>query len=486
MPEQAGTLWGGRFAGGPADALAALSKSTQFDWRLAPQDIAGSKAHARVLHAAGLLDDAALAGMLDALERLRADVESGAFVAAESDEDVHGALERGLIERAGADLGGRLRAGRSRNDQIATLVRMYLRDAARDIAGLTLDVVDALVAQAEAAGDAVMPGRTHLQHAQPVLLAHHLLAHAWPLLRDVERYADWDRRAAVSPYGSGALAGSSLGLDPAAVAAELGFDAPVENSIDGTASRDVVAEFAWVSAMLGVDLSRLAEEVVLWSTVEFGFVRLDDAYSTGSSIMPQKKNPDVAELARGKAGRLVGDLTGLLTTLKGLPLAYNRDLQEDKEPVFDQVDTLTVLLPAFAGMVATLRFDTQRMASLAPQGFSLATDVAEWLVRQGVPFRVAHEVAGACVRACEQHEPPVELWDLTDEELAAVSPHLTPDVRSVLSVEGSVASRSAHGGTAPVRVAEQLGRARASAAGLRASVSGTAPGRASSSGTIAG
>jgi len=468
VPEQAGALWGGRFAGGPADALAALSRSTQFDWRLAPQDIAGSKAHARVLHAAGLLDDAALAGMLDALDRLLADVESGAFGPAESDEDVHGALERGLIERAGADLGGRLRAGRSRNDQIATLVRMYLRTEARAIAGLTLDVVDALVAQAEAAGDAIMPGRTHLQHAQPVLLAHHLLAHAWPLLRDVERYADWDRRAAVSPYGSGALAGSSLGLDPAAVAAELGFDAPAENSIDGTASRDVVAEFAWVSAMLGVDLSRIAEEVVLWSTVEFGFARLDDAYSTGSSIMPQKKNPDVAELARGKAGRLVGDLTGLLTTLKGLPLAYNRDLQEDKEPVFDQVDTLTVLLPAFAGMVATLRFDTDRMAALAPQGFSLATDVAEWLVRQGVPFRVAHEVAGACVRACEQHEPPVELWELTDDELAAVHPALTPEVRAVLTVEGSVASRSAHGGTAPVRVAEQLGRARARSAGLRA------------------
>jgi argininosuccinate lyase len=230
--------------------------------------------------------------------------------------------------------------------------------------------------------------------------------------------------------------------------------------------------------MLGVDLSRFAEEVVLWSTHEFGFVRLDDAYSTGSSIMPQKKNPDVAELARGKAGRLVGDLTGLLTTLKGLPLAYNRDLQEDKEPVFDQVDTLTVLLPAFAGMVATLTFDTERMASLAPQGFSLATDVAEWLVRQGVPFRVAHEVAGACVRACEQHEPPVELWDLTDDELAAVSPHLTPEVRTVLSVEGSVASRSAHGGTAPVRVAEQLERARARAADLR--------GWAAASGTIAG
>ncbi len=469
MPEIDGarvSLWGGRFAGGPADALAALSKSTHFDWRLAGHDIAGSVAHARVLHSAGLLDDAELAGMVDALGRLRADVASGAFGPAEDDEDVHTALERGLIERAGAELGGKLRAGRSRNDQIATLVRMYLREQARVLGGLVLDVVDALIAQAAAAGDAAMPGRTHLQHAQPVLLAHHLLAHAWPLLRDVERWTDWDARAAVSPYGSGALAGSSLGLDPAAVAADLGFDAPVENSIDGTASRDVVAEFAFVAAMAGIDLSRFAEEVVIWATKEFGFIRLDDAYSTGSSIMPQKKNPDVAELARGKSGRLVGDLTGLLTTLKGLPLAYNRDLQEDKEPVFDQVDTLAVLLPAFAGMTATLTFDTERMAALAPQGFSLATDIAEWLVRQGVPFRVAHEVAGACVRGCE--ERGIELWDLSDEDLAAISPHLTPAVRSVLTVEGSLASRSAHGGTAPVRVAEQLERARARATELRA------------------
>jgi len=460
------SLWGGRFAGGPADALAALSKSTHFDWRLAGHDIAGSVAHARVLHAAGLLDDAELAGMVDALGRLRADVASGAFGPAEDDEDVHTALERGLIERAGAELGGKLRAGRSRNDQIATLVRMYLREQARTLGGLVLDVVDALIDQAAAAGDAPMPGRTHLQHAQPVLLGHHLLAHAWPLLRDVERWTDWDARAAVSPYGSGALAGSSLGLDPAAVAADLGFDASVENSIDGTASRDVVAEFAFVAAMTGIDLSRFAEEVVIWATKEFGFVRLDDAYSTGSSIMPQKKNPDVAELARGKAGRLVGDLTGLLTTLKGLPLAYNRDLQEDKEPVFDQVDTLAVLLPAFAGMTATLTFDTERMAALAPQGFSLATDIAEWLVREGVPFRVAHEVAGACVRVCEDRG--IELWDLSDDELAAVSPHLTPEVRSVLTVEGSLASRSARGGTAPVRVREQLERARARSAELRA------------------
>ncbi|GEL99639.1 argininosuccinate lyase [Cellulomonas terrae] len=461
------SLWGGRFAGGPSEALQALSQSTHFDWRLAGHDISGSVAHARVLHGAGLLTDDELTGMVDALERLRADVASGDFLPVLEDEDVHTALERGLIDRAGADLGGKLRAGRSRNDQIATLVRMYLREESRGLARLVLDVVDALVDQAARAGEAPMPGRTHLQHAQPVLLAHHLLAHAWPLLRDVERWVDWDARAARSPYGSGALAGSSLGLDPAAVAAELGFDGPVENSIDGTASRDVVAEFAFVAAMLAVDVSRLAEEVILWATKEFGFVRLHDAYSTGSSIMPQKKNPDVAELARGKAGRLVGDLTGLLTTLKGLPLAYNRDLQEDKEPVFDQVDQLSVLLPAFAGMVATLEFDTDRLAELAPQGFSLATDIAEWLVRNGVPFRVAHEVAGACVRACEEHEPAIELWDLTDDELAAISPHLTPEVRTVLTVEGSLASRSAYGGTAPVRVAEQLERARSRAAELR-------------------
>jgi argininosuccinate lyase len=454
-----GALWGGRFSGAPSEALAALSRSTHFDWRLARHDIAGSRAHARVLKAAGLLDDAELAGMLAALDRLDDDVVSGAFTPGPDDEDVHSALERGLIERAGADLGGRLRAGRSRNDQIATLIRMYLREHARLVAGGVLDVVGSLVAQAKAHGDTAMPGRTHLQHAQPVLLAHHLLAHAWPLLRDVDRLRDWDHRAAASPYGSGALAGSSLGLDPAAVAIELGFDRPVENSIDGTASRDVVAEFAFVAAMIGVDLSRIAEEVVIWATKEFSFVTLDDAYSTGSSIMPQKKNPDVAELARGKAGRLIGDLTGLLATLKGLPLAYNRDLQEDKEPVFDQIDTLEVLLPAVSGMVATLRFDPARMAALAPQGFALATDIAEWLVRRGVAFRVAHEVAGTCVRVCE--ERGIELWELSDEVLAAISPDLTPEVREVLSVEGSLASRDAVGGTAPIRVAEQLAAAQA-------------------------
>src|SRR5690606_29931467 len=335
-----GALWGGRFASGPAEAMAALSKSTHFDWALAPYDVRASKAHARVLHKAGLLTDADLTAMLAGLDRLADDVASGAFVPADTDEDVHGALERGLIERVGPELGGRLRAGRSRNDQVATLFRMWLRDAARRVAAGVLDVVDALVAQAAAHPDAVMPGKTHLQAAQPVLLAHHLLAHAHPLLRDLDRLRDFDRRAAVSPYGSGALAGSSLGLDPEAIAAELDFDSAADNSIDATSSRDFAAEAAFVFAMIAVDLRRLAEEVIIWSTPEFGYVTLADAWSTGSSIMPQKKNPDVSELPRGKAGRLIGNLTGLLATLKAQPLAYNRDLQEDKEPVFDSVAQL--------------------------------------------------------------------------------------------------------------------------------------------------
>jgi argininosuccinate lyase len=279
------------------------------------------------------------------------------------------------------------------------------------------------------------------------------------LLRDVERLTDWDSRASWCPYGSGALGGSTLGLDTEDLAVRMGFTGPLENSIDAVSSRDVVAEFAWVAAMIGVDLSRFAEEIVLWSTEEFGFIRLDDAYSTGSSIMPQKKNPDIAELARGKAGRLIGDLSGFLATLKGLPLAYNRDLQEDKEAVFDAVDTLEVLLPAFAGMVKTLIFQTERMEELAPAGFSLATDLAEWLVREGVPFREAHEVAGACVRMCEKRG--IGLEAMTDEEMAGISPTLKPSVREVLTVEAALAARDGVGGTAPVRVVEQGKAARA-------------------------
>ncbi|MCT9821454.1 argininosuccinate lyase [Microbacterium sp. W1N] len=448
-----GALWGGRFASGPSPELQALSRSTHFDWTLAPYDLAGSHAHATALHAAGYLTDDEAERMHAGLDALGRAVADGILVARPEDEDVHGALETALIAEVGAELGGKLRAGRSRNDQIATLVRLYLRDHAALIARDVLRLVDAIVAQAEAHPDAIMPGRTHLQHAQPILLAHHLQAHAWPLVRDLERLRDWTARASVSPYGGGALAGATLGLDPQLVANELGLSRPAENSIDGTAARDVVAEFAFIAAMIAVDLSRFAEDIILWNTREFGFVTLDDGYSTGSSIMPQKKNPDIAELARGKAGRLIGNLTGLLATLKALPLAYNRDLQEDKEPVFDSVATLELVLPAFAGMVATLRFDTERMAALAPEGFSLATDVAEWLVKRGLPFRDAHEVSGALVRACEQRG--IGLEDADDALLLSVSEHLDPAVREVLSITGSVASRTGAGGTAPVRVAEQ-------------------------------
>lgn len=460
-----GALWGGRFAGGPAEALARLSKSTHFDWRYADDDLAASIAHAHALQKAGLLDADETAAMVGALGQLRVEVASGAVVPAPSDEDVHGALERILIERVGPELGGKLRAGRSRNDQIATLPRMYLRREARVISGLLLDTAEALLEQADRHLDAPMPGRTHFQHAQPVTIGHSLMAHVWPLLRDVERLRDWDARAAYSPYGAGALAGSTLGLDPVAVAVELGFEGPCENSVDATAARDVLAEFAWITAMIGIDLSRISEEIIAWATVEFGFVTLDDAYSTGSSIMPQKKNPDIAELARGKAGRLVGNLTGLLTTLKGLPLAYNRDLQEVHEPLLDSVDTLEVVLPAFAGMIRTLIFHPARTAELAPAGFSLATDIAEWMVKQGVPFRDAHEVAGACVRLCEKRG--IELHEMTADDMAGIHPELGVGVLEVLSVEGSLAARNGAGGTAPDRVVEQGKAARARIRELR-------------------
>ncbi|GAA1397386.1 argininosuccinate lyase [Luteococcus peritonei] len=480
QPEQAhadGVLWGGRFAGGPAEAMFALSKSTHFDWRLARHDLAGSVAHAHALHRAGLLTDQEHTDLVAGLGRLDQMVASGDFLPAQTDEDVHGALERGLVEVVGPQLGGRLRAGRSRNDQIATLVRSYLREELRVIASEVAEVVRALHGQATRHLGATMPGRTHLQSAQPVLLSHHLLAHTWPLLRDLDRINDLDRRLAISPYGSAALAGTSLGLDPQAVAQDLGFTGSVPNSIDGTAARDLVAEAAFVLAQIGVDLSRISEEVILWSTVEFGFAKLDDAWSTGSSIMPQKKNPDVAELARGKAGRLIGNLTGLMATLKGLPLAYNRDLQEDKEPVFDALDQLHMLLPAVAGMIATLDFQTERMAERAPQGFSLATDVADWLVRQRVPFSQAHDISGKAVRYCEGRG--IELFDLTAEDLPAIDENLTPEVLEVLSVEGSVSARDGRGGTAPSAVTEQLAECSQVLDALLASLDGWQPVRAS-------
>ncbi|WKK61483.1 argininosuccinate lyase [Corynebacterium sp. P3-F1] len=451
-----GALWGGRFSGGPSEAMFALSVSTHFDWILAPYDVLASKAHARVLNRAGLLTDSDLEAMLAGLDQLGRDVADGTFTPAPTDEDVHGAMERGLIERVGPELGGRLRAGRSRNDQVAAMFRMWLRDALRDVAADVTDLIEALSTQAAAHPDAIMPGKTHFQAAQPILLAHSLLAHAQPLLRDIERIRDLDKRVAISPYGSGALAGSSLQLDPEAIAEELGFSEAAENSLDGTSSRDFVSEGAFVLAQIAVDISRLSEEIIAWSTPEFGYVTLDDAWSTGSSIMPQKKNPDVPELARGKTGRLIGNLTGLMATFKAMPLAYNRDLQEDKEPIVDSVNQLRILLPAMTGLVSTLTFHEDRMRELAPQGFTLATDLAEWMVRQGVPFREAHEASGACVRIAEARG--VDLVDLTDEELLGVDKRLTPDVREVLTIDGAVASRATRGGTAGVRVAEQRAR----------------------------
>ncbi|MFC3501958.1 argininosuccinate lyase [Micromonospora krabiensis] len=450
------SLWGGRFAGGPSEALARLSVSVQFDWRLAPYDLAGSRAHARVLARAGLLDPDELGRILAALDDLEAACASGAFRPTVDDEDVHTALERGLLERLGS-LGGKLRAGRSRNDQVATDLRLYLRDHARGVASRLVELAEALVEQAERHVETPAPGMTHLQHAQPVTFGHWLLAHVQPLLRDLDRLRDWDGRAAISPLGAGALAGSSLPLDPVRVARELGFTAAAPNSMDAVADRDFVAEFLFVTALVGVHLSRLGEEVVLWTSQEFGWVELDDAFATGSSIMPQKKNADIAELARGKSGRLVGGLMSVLTMLKGLPMTYDRDMQEDKEPAFDAVDTLELLLPALAGMISTMTVRVDRLVAAAPVGYSLATEVADWLVRKNVPFRDAHEITGRLVALCVARDCALD--EVSDDDLAAISPHLDPSVRDVLSVRSALAARTTPGSTGPGPVAEQLAAA---------------------------
>jgi argininosuccinate lyase len=438
--------------------MAALSASTHVDWVLARYDLLQGRAHARVLHRASLISDADLSALIAGLERLDEEVRTGRLQPSPDDEDVHTALERALIDLLGPELGGRLRAGRSRNDQVATDFRMYLRDQARFIAALIVDLQEALLEQAERHVDTVAPGFTHLQHAQPVSFGHELAKHVHALARDTDRLRDWDRRTALSPMGSGALAGSSLPLDPQTVAAELGFDGVLANSIDAVSDRDFVAEFLFCTASIGVHLSRLGEEVCLWATREFGWMRLDDAWSTGSSLMPQKKNPDAAELARGKAGRLIGALVTVLTMTKGLPFAYNRDLQEDKEPAIDAVQTLQLVLPAMAGVMRTASFDAKHMARSAPEGFTLATDIAEWLVRQGVPFREAHEAAGGCVRIADHQDKGLE--DLTDEELRSVDDRLTSGVRSVLDVRGSLESRSTVNGTAPESVRAQIATVR--------------------------
>ncbi len=451
-------LWGGRFSQAPADAVFALSRSVHFDWRLAPYDLRSSLAHLAVLQSSGLLADSVSEEIRGALKELITEVASGKFVAIESDEDVHSALERGLTEKLGA-IGGSLRAGRSRNDQVATDLRLYAIDHMIEVAQQILALQQALIAKATEYGDAPAPGFTHLQHAQPVLFGHELAKHVQGFSRDLDRIHDWLNRASVSPLGSGALAGSSLPLSPVVTAKNLGFTSSAANSIDGVSDRDFVAEALFILSMVGIHLSRIGEEWCIWATTEFGWAKVADAYSTGSSIMPQKKNPDMAELARGKAGRLVGNLTSVLTMLKGLPFAYNRDLQEDKEPLFDSIDTVLLVLPAVTGMVATTDFDREKMALAAPLGFSLATEIADYLVRAKIPFAHAHEAAGKCVALCEQSGR--QLHQLTDEEFASIHPSLKGDVRDVLTVHGALESRTTVGGTSPSSFKAQINEATA-------------------------
>jgi argininosuccinate lyase len=457
----AGRLWGGRFTAGPDEAAWQLGVSTAFDRQLWRQDLAGSRAHAGELHRIGVLDDDEHAQMVAALDRCGALFQDDRFPFLPSDEDVHGAIERWLVDDLGP-LGGKLRAGRSRNDQIASDLRLWCRDACDDLIALVGRLQAAFVEQAESHLGWLAPGYTHLQRGQPVLLSHHLLAYVWMLDRDAGRLRDARARLDASVLASGALAGQTLGLDPQAYADALGFERVAENSMDAVASRDFALELLSACAILAVTVSRLGEEVVLWATAEFGFARVGDAFSTGSSIMPQKRNPDVAELVRGKAGRVIGDLVSLLTTVKALPLTYDRDLQEDKEPVFDAVGTLRLVLPAITGTVASLTFDEDRLAAAAVGGFALATDLAEELVRRGVPFREAHEVVGDVVRLAESKG--VDLDGLEPDELAAAHPALDPSVADLLDARAAVDRRDGVNGTATSSVATQLERARDAAA----------------------
>jgi argininosuccinate lyase len=447
------TLWHGRFAGGPADELLAYTVSLPFDQRLAPHDIAGSRAHVRGLVRAGVLAEDEAATVLEALDTVAAELASGDFGFVSSDEDIHTAVERRVTELAGP-AGAKLHTGRSRNDQVATDLRLYTKAAVVDVVERVLALEQVLLDAAEAAGDTYLPGYTHLQRAQPVGLAHHLLAHGWALARDVDRLLDARRRVDVSPLGAGALAGSSIPLDPDGVAADLGFAARFENSLDAVSDRDFVAEVLFDLTLVGVHLSRIGEEIALWTSEEFGFARLDDAYATGSSMLPQKKNPDIAELARGKAGRLIGDLTGLLATLKGLPLAYNRDLQEDKEPLFDAVDQVSLALAAMAGMVATMQFDRDRMQAAADSPYAAATDLAEHLVMAGTPFRDAHAIVGTLVRESLSGGVPLR-------DLVAAHPALGPDAVALLEPGVAVTRRTTPGGAGPAAVAVQRERFRA-------------------------
>jgi argininosuccinate lyase len=444
------TLWQGRFGDEMAEVVRTFTVSSGFDRVLAADDIAGSRAHVRGLGRSGVLSDDEVATLLGALDQVEAELSAGRFQFAPEDEDVHTAIERRVTELAG-EVGAKLHTGRSRNDQVATDLRLWCRHELARVAGEVVGLEEVLLGRATEVGDAYLPGYTHLQRAQPVLLAHHLLAHAWALARDVDRLIATLERLDVSPLGAGALAGSSLPLDPDFVAEALGFHARFENSLDAVSDRDFVAEALFDIALLGVHLSRLGEEVVLWSTAEFGFCTIADAYATGSSMLPQKKNPDVAELVRGKAGRFIGHLTGLLVTLKGLPLSYNRDLQEDKEPLIDAVEQVSSALRALSGLVATLELHQDKMAAAADTPATAAVDLAEFLVERGMPFRKAHALVAGLVRdSVERHVPLAELVQAHPELGDAGAKLLEPGV--------AVSRRSTPGGAGSAAVAEQLER----------------------------
>jgi argininosuccinate lyase len=448
------TLWQGRLDTDAADGLMAFTASLPFDIRLAADDVAGSKAHVRGLRRGGLVTAEEADSILEALDAVAEEMADGRFRFGPGDEDVHTAVERRVTELAGP-AGAKLHTGRSRNDQIATDLRLWAKRELVVVGRRVVALQRVLLARAQWALDrgAYLPGYTHLQRAQPVLLAHHLLAHGWALARDVDRIVDTRRRLDVSPLGAGALAGSSLPLDPVATARDLGFASAFENSLDAVGDRDFVAEALFALALLGVHLSRIGEEVVLWSSGEFGFLRLADEWATGSSMLPQKKNPDVAELARGKAGRLIGDLVSVLVALKGLPLAYNRDLQEDKEPLFDAVDQVGLALTALTGVMETSTFDVRRMAAAADSPEAAAVDLAEWMVVRGVAFRAAHGIVAALVReSLDRHVPLAEL--------VAASPHLGAEAVALLEPGVPVTRRTTPGGAGPAPVAEQVRRFR--------------------------
>ncbi len=444
----AGELWEGRFAGGPSEALQALNDSFPFDRRMFRQDIEGSRAHVTMLADVGLLSAGERDEILAALNTVEGEMADGSFVGVTSDEDIHTAVERRVTELA-PDAGGKIHTARSRNDQVALDVRMWTREELTDLVPLVARVQQTLARQAADVGEAYLPGYTHLQQAQSVSLAHHLLAHGWALARDIDRMLDCLDRLDVSPLGAGALAGSSLPIDPAQTAAALGFSKPFDNSLDAVSDRDYVAESLFVLSLLGVHLSRIGEELILWASTEFGFVTLDDAFSTGSSMMPQKKNPDIAELARGKAGRLIGHLTGFLTTLKGLPLTYNKDMQEDKEPLFDACDTVRLTLLALDGMLSTLQFNTETMAAQADNPYAAATDLAEYLVQKGLPFRQGHAIVGDLVRRALEGEASLL-------ELVSASPDLGPEAAELLAPGVSVRQRTSPGGGSPAATTVEL------------------------------